>query len=52
MINILWSEISAKFRLLSITIGFVILNEKAIVPILVAMATEFEEKWNLIEEFY
>ena len=33
-----------------LAIGFVILNKNAFALILVVMATEFEEKWNFIEE--
>ena len=50
--DILWSEISAKYRLLSINNRFCNLKQKVIVIILVVMATEFEEKWNLTEELY
>ena len=52
MIDILWGEISAQYRLLLINNRFCHFKQKAIVLILVVMATEFEEKWNVVKEFY
>ena len=52
MIDILWGEISAKYCLLLINNSFCHFKQNAIVLILVVMATEFEEKWNIAEEFY
>ena len=52
MIDILWGEISAKHWLLLINNRLCHFKQKAIVLILLVMATEFEEKWNLAEEFY
>ena len=42
-INVLWSEISAKFSLLSINNRFCHFKEKTIVLISVVAATELEE---------
>ena len=35
-----------------LTIGFCYFKQKAIGLISIVMTTEFEEKWNLAEEFY
>ena len=49
MIKIFYEVLN--FVYCQLTMGFVILNKKAIVLILLFMATEFEEKRDRIEEF-
>ena len=49
MINILWSEISAKFRLLSINNWFVILNKKSIASFRLSWQRNLEKSEILME---